>query len=204
MIYWITVVILKAIRIGIWPFCRITIIGTDNVPFRGAVAIAGKHISPYFDVPIIGISLWRQVHFMARDGFFQFPIADWWMRAVGAFPVKRGKADRVALRQGITILKERRVLGVFPEGTTKNQTEDTLGKTYDGLAFMINHCEVKPFIIPVAINYGRGFPRNIKVVFGEPVSCATNDRKQLTDNIRVGIEHALADASKVSEDYVTE
>ena len=86
-----------------------------NVPETGGVILAPNHIS-YADPPAVGCGLRRQVHCMAKEELFRFPLGVW-MRAVGAFPVRRGPADRKALKRAIQLLKEGRTVCIFPEGT---------------------------------------------------------------------------------------
>ncbi len=53
---------------------------------------------------------------MAKAGLFFFPLGPL-IRRMHAFPVKRGGGSREALRTAIKLLKEGKVLLIFPEGT---------------------------------------------------------------------------------------
>ncbi|MER2141273.1 MAG: lysophospholipid acyltransferase family protein, partial [Priestia megaterium] len=81
------------------------------------------------------------------------------------FPVKRGMADREALRQGLKILKEGKVLGLFPEGTRSK--DGKLGKGMAGVGFFA--LRSKAAVVPCAVigPYKR-FAR-LKVVYGPPI-----------------------------------
>ncbi len=90
--------------------------GREHVPPRGGVLLIANHTS-YADPPIVGSACPRPVHFMAKAELFKIPVLGFLIRRTHAFPVKRGAADTGALRRGIRLLKEGRVLLVFPEGT---------------------------------------------------------------------------------------
>lgn len=90
--------------------------GREHVPARGGVLLIANHTS-YADPPIVGSACPRPVYFMAKAELFDIPVLGFLIRRTHAFPVKRGAADTSALRRGIRLLKEGKVLLVFPEGT---------------------------------------------------------------------------------------
>lgn len=94
----------------------VTSVGEDNIPQTGGVIIAPNHIS-YADPPAVSCSMSRQVHYMAKAELFKVPILGALIHKVGSFPVRRGTADRKALRRAIQLLGEGKVICVFPEGT---------------------------------------------------------------------------------------
>jgi 1-acyl-sn-glycerol-3-phosphate acyltransferase len=91
------------------------------------------------------------------------------IRKLGAFPVKRGEMDREAIKTGLAILKENKVLAVFPEGTRSKTGE--LGRAGGG-AFMMG-VKRKAKIVPAYI-YGTDLSRHpgwpkVRVIFGKPI-----------------------------------
>ena len=94
---------------------RLNVEGTENIPQEGPLVIASNHLS-LLDPPVIGVAATRKVHFMAKQELF-VPILGDIYKALGAFPVRRGGADRAAIKHGIDILKDNKVLAIFPEGT---------------------------------------------------------------------------------------
>jgi len=73
-----------------WPD-RLRVIGRENVPLTGSFIYAPNHVS-YADPPIAGsvIARRRHVNFMAKAGLFRIPVLGPAIRALGAFPVRRG------------------------------------------------------------------------------------------------------------------
>lgn len=96
------------------PIYRIQVIGIEHFPKDGGVLLCANHIDN-LDPPIVGITAPRPVHFMAKAELFSVPVLGRIVRNLNAFPVKRGMSDREALRKGLSILKEGKVLGLFPE-----------------------------------------------------------------------------------------
>ena len=91
-----------------------TVMGRENVPRTGPVLLIANHTS-YADPPIVGAACPRAVHFMAKQELFFFPLGPI-IRSVHSFPVRRGGADTAALRKAVRLLKEEKVLLIFPEG----------------------------------------------------------------------------------------
>ena len=152
---------------------RMEVFGRENIPEEGPVVIASNHLS-LLDPPVLGAAATRKIHFMAKSELFK-PV---WFGALisklGAFPVKRGEMDREAIKTGLTILKENKVLAVFPEGTRSK--DGTLGRAGGG-AFMMG-IKRKAQIVPAYI-YGTdtkrhpGWPK-VRVIFGKPMEYDPN------------------------------
>jgi len=149
----------------LFPVYQYKVIGKENVPSEGGVLLCSNHISN-FDPPTVGIAAPRQVHFMAKEELFSAPILGKILPHVNAFPVKRGMSDREALRKALAILKEGKVLGLFPEGTRSKTGE--LGEGLAGAGFFALRSDAH--IVPCAI-IGPYKPfRRLKVVFGKPIN----------------------------------
>lgn len=150
------------------PLYRVEVIGADNIPSTGGVLLCSNHIDN-LDPPIVGISSPRTIHFMAKEELFNVPVLKTLLPSIHAFPVKRGMSDKQALRTGLQILKDGKVLGLFPEGTRSKTGE--LGQGLSGAGFFALRTDAK--VIPCAI-IGPYKPfKKLKVVFGSPVDIET-------------------------------
>ncbi|MEW6047981.1 MAG: lysophospholipid acyltransferase family protein [Bacillota bacterium] len=98
------------------PYFRVRVTGLERVPRNGPVILAINHLS-MLDPLLIGVVMPRPVCFMAKDELFRYPLLGQVLRWVYAFPVRRGEADREAIHHALKLLREERVVGVFPEGT---------------------------------------------------------------------------------------
>jgi len=109
-------------------FLRLEIQGQENIPKDGPMLLACNHIS-LLDPPVVGAACTRNVHWMAKEELF-VPVLGTIYRWLGAFPVKRGAADRNAIKHGIEIMENNEVLAIFPEGTRSKTGE--LGEFHAG------------------------------------------------------------------------
>jgi 1-acyl-sn-glycerol-3-phosphate acyltransferase len=137
--------------------------GRENIPDSGAYIVCANHTS-WFDPPLVGSVLPQmRVHFMAKEELFHIFILGAIIRRLGAFPVKRDKADRRALKKAIQILEEDKVVGLFPEGTRIKGGE--LGQPFHGPA-LIALTSKKP-VLPVAVKWPDRMFRPVTVTFGK-------------------------------------
>lgn len=146
------------------PLYRIEVIGVEHFPKEGAVLLCTNHIDN-FDPPTVGITAPRPVHFMAKKELFSVPVLKSILPSLGAFPVKRGLADRDAIRKGLNVLKEGEVLGLFPEGTRSKTGE--LRKGLQGAGFFALRSNAH--IVPCAIIGPYKSFKKLKIVYGKPV-----------------------------------
>lgn len=151
-----------------FPFMKIEIKGKNNIPTQGPVVLISNHTSNW-DPLILGIYLPRKLCFMAKDELFKIFLLGLIFKNLGAIPVKRGAADRNAIRQSIKILGEGRVLAMFPEGTRSKTGE--VGDFQPG-AVMIAH-KGKATVVPVGLkntrNIGKGLFTKVTINIGEPL-----------------------------------
>lgn len=140
--------ILKFIlRIAFKLFYRISVAGLDNVPAEGPVILVANHAS-VLDPLVLGVALKRRIVFMAKAELFRIPVLRTVIRALGAFPVKRGQVDRGAWMTAIATLNNGKVLGIFPEGT---RTEDgSIGEAQSGAARLA--LKTGAVVVPVGIH----------------------------------------------------
>ncbi|MBI4319039.1 MAG: 1-acyl-sn-glycerol-3-phosphate acyltransferase [Chloroflexi bacterium] len=95
---------------------RYKVSGLEFVPSTGPLVVAANHLS-LIDPPMLGALLPRKATFMAKEELFKAPLVGWVVAAYGAFPVRRGEADRQALRAALKLLEQGQAIGMFPEGT---------------------------------------------------------------------------------------
>lgn len=160
------------------PLYRIEIKGREKFPKEGGVLLCTNHISN-LDPPTVGICAPRPVHFMAKAELFENSGSRKLMEAINAFPVKRGMSDREALRTGLKLLKENKVVGLFPEGTRSKTGE--LGKGLAGAGFFALRSTAH--IVPCAI-IGPYKPfKKLVVIFGEPIDFTEQRQNKVSADV---------------------
>jgi len=147
------------------PLYRFEVIGREHFPKEGGVLLCSNHID-VLDPPVVAINAPRPVNFMAKAELFSVPILGKMLSHLNAFPVKRGMSDREALRNGLAVLKEGKVLGLFPEGTRSKTGE--LGKGLAGAGFFALRTDA--VVVPCAIIGPYKTFKRLKVVYGKPLN----------------------------------
>ena len=158
---------------GIRSYTRMIVIGGENIPTDGAFVLAPTHRS-YIDTPIAGVLYKRRMRFMGKGEMWHSKWFGWIISALGAFPVRRGQADREALTRCIEVLESGEPLVLFPEGERKDGP--VVQPLFDGAAYVAARGKVP--IIPVGIGgSAQVMPRHAKFVYphrtcvivGEPI-----------------------------------
>jgi 1-acyl-sn-glycerol-3-phosphate acyltransferase len=151
--------------------------GTASVPATGGAILASNHLSAA-DWVFMPLSLKRRVTFLAKNEYFTGTGVKGFVRktfftSAGQVPIDRSSASAAedAIQTGQRILREGKLLGIYPEGTRSPDGRLYRGKI--GVARMALESGVP--VIPVAMVYssrarpfGRKLPR-VRVVFGKPL-----------------------------------
>jgi len=182
--------------------CRPTIEGLDRIPADGAAILASNHlaVADSFFLPLL---VPRRITFLAKREYFIEPGPLGWLKkqfftGVGQVPVDRsgGSAAQDAMDTAIRLLREGKLLGIYPEGTRSPDGRLYKGKT--GVARMALEARVP--VVPVAmigtdevnpIGSRMWKPRHVHIKVGEPLdfsrySGMSGDRfieRSMTDEI---------------------
>ena len=82
----------------------------------GGVMIVSNH-SGFSDPFVIGSAFWyRRVHFLAAETVMKNRLAAVLLRGMGCIKIDRNSFDIEAIKKSVAVLKEGRVLTVFPQG----------------------------------------------------------------------------------------
>ena len=153
---------------------RPVVIGRENIPREGPVLIAPIHRSNVDFAFTLFISS-RKVFFMAKNSIFRFAPFGRLLLHLGAFPVRRGAADRESMMLAEEVLRRGHALVLFPEGT--RQEGRSVGPLRDGAMFVA--ARTGAMIVPVGVGGsdramppGKKMPRpaRIRIVIGEPIT----------------------------------
>jgi len=103
-------------------FTRWQVKGKENVPPQGPVLVVANHLHAV-DPPLLGVSLGRELIFMAKEELFRSRFLAYFLSGLGSFPVHRGKLDRKAIRQSEQVLADGRALVMFPEASRSHNAQ---------------------------------------------------------------------------------
>jgi 1-acyl-sn-glycerol-3-phosphate acyltransferase len=154
-------------------YFRGTVKGAEHLPKTGAYILSPVHRSN-LDTPFVALATPRRLRYMGKESLWKGSFGAWFLTALGGFPVKRGSADREAMRACQHVLERGEPLVLFPEGT--RQTGPEVAHFFDGAAFL--SCRTGAPIVPVglggsenALRKGSKFvyPVKMSIVIGEPL-----------------------------------
>ena len=163
--------------------------GGEYVPRSGGYILVANHIN-WKDPPWIEFALRRAIRYMGKRELFETPIIGFLLRAIGAFPVRRGEADRGALQMALAVVAAGQPLGFFVEGHRSESGQLIRGRP--GVAYVAQRSGAT--IIPLAVSgtrrarLGAFWRRDIVMRVGEPfrandLGVATEDPQAVTDAI---------------------
>jgi len=151
--------------------------GAQNIPRTGCAILASNHLSAA-DWIFMPISISRRVTFLAKAEYFTGKGVKGFLQRLffagsGQVPIDRTDATAAegAIRTGVRILREGKLLGIYPEGTRSPDGRLYRGKT--GVARMA--LDTGAPVVPVAMIYRRrNLPFGTKLVrvsvkFGKPL-----------------------------------
>lgn len=166
-ILWILVNILSRI------FLRYRTIGGENIPRKGGLILAANHAS-YVDIPLLGCGVQRRLWYLGRSSLFPNPIVNWLLRSLGWIPLRAERVDRKALGLANQLLKENKVVVIFPEGTRSPDGQLQPGKPGIGVIVAEAKCPVVPVylsgtyeVLPPGASWIHLHPVDVR--FGKPL-----------------------------------
>jgi 1-acyl-sn-glycerol-3-phosphate acyltransferase len=157
-----------------WPVVyglyRLRATGRENLP-DGAYVLAANHNSNFDPWPL-GLPLFpkRYLRFMAKSELFWTPFKQF-ATACGAFPVRRGQADTVAVETATGLVRAGHVVVMFPEGTRRKKglRKTREAKAHTGAARIALDAGVP--LVPAGIVGTDRLAKlaRLRVAFGEPI-----------------------------------
>lgn len=148
---------------------RIEIVGKENEPDDGPFLVCANHISNQ-DVVILAASLKHQVRFLAKAELFKIPLLGRLIRALGAYPVERGKGDVGAIKNTLKLLDSGEVVGIYPQGHRYAGIHPSDSEVKGGVGLILTKKQIP--VLPVAIQTKKFRVRILKktkVIIGKPM-----------------------------------
>jgi len=122
------------------------LIGGENIPQKDSFIMVSNHGS-LLDPPFLGHALRRNISFMAKAELFKIPFLGFVIKACGAYPVKRGIADKNTIKTACKKLSNNNCIGIFIDGT--RQKNGRVNKPKQGAALLA--FKNQKLLLPVAI-----------------------------------------------------
>lgn len=148
------------------------VFGKSNIPQKKPVIIASNHMSN-IDPIAIGAAIPQEIKYMAKEELFRIPGFRWLITFLGAFPVDK-KHLKKSLKNCFEVLKNRKILVLFPEGTRSKTGKLLNGQLGIGMIAYKSKADIIPTciigtnkVLPVKGLFPR--PAQIEVKFGKPI-----------------------------------
>jgi len=174
-------------RVGTTLMFDLKVYGSNRFPTEGGVLLVSNHQS-YLDPVLLSVRLPRTLSYMAKASLFKFAPAAWFIRSLGAFPVRQGEGDIRALKEAIERVQEGDALVIFPEGSRSD--DEKLQPIEPGIALVIRKAKVPvvPAVIDGAIDaWPRGNKwfraRPIRVLYGKPMDLSGLSRDEVVEKV---------------------
>ena len=172
---------------------RLRVRGLENVP-EGGFVLAANHTSNFDPWPL-GIPFLpdRQLRFMAKAELFN-PVLAPFLRAGGAFKVRRGEGDVEAMRTAVELVREGEIVVMFPEGTrqTKGLVKRHAARPHTGAARIALTAEAP--LVPAAIGGTDRILRlgPLRVAYGPPIDLSDLDGQDIKTAAKLATERLMA------------
>lgn len=169
----IRVIVKFFVRIFTLILFRVQTYGQENIEKGKAYIMCANHTSNW-DPPVLYSATKREMYMMAKQELFKNKFLYWFADKTNIFPVKRGKQDIESIKKSLKVLKENKILAIFPEGTRNGMKKR--GKIQNGPAYLAARSGVE--IIPVRIEGNFKPFRKVKIYYGKPLDFSEYQSKK--------------------------
>jgi 1-acyl-sn-glycerol-3-phosphate acyltransferase len=186
-----------------WPVVygmyRLRAEGVENLPAAGGFVLAANHTSNLDPWPL-GMPLWprRYLRFMAKSELYWWPLGPF-IRACGAFRVRRGEGDIEAIATAVDLARQGHVVAMFPHGTRqrKGLVKKHQPRAHTGAARIALDADVP--LVPSAIEGTDRLTRlgPLRVRYGAPIPLDDLYDRDRSEAARVATDRLMAEIERL-------
>jgi len=145
-----------------------------TVPRAGGFIVAANHAS-HLDIPFLGCGMRRRAWYLGRSDLFPVPGVNQALQWLGWIPLRLGRLDRDAFGKAVTLIKEGKVVVIFPEGSRSLDGRLQSPKSGIGVIVAQTGCPVVPAyvkgthdVLPAGAKWPRFRP--VTVLYGDSIT----------------------------------
>ena len=154
------------------------LLGRENIPQKDSFIMVSNHGS-LLDPPLLGHAIGRNISFMAKAELFKVPCLGFIIKACGAYPVKRGIADKTTIKTASKKLLNNNSIGIFIDGTRQKDGRVTIVNSHRLVRFRFYF----PFFSKIVIKVGKPVK--------PPLSSSRDDLNSVTMNLKDSINNLI-------------
>ena len=126
MFYWFIKIIAY---IPFWILYPARLKNKKNLP-KGKCVIIANHTSNIDPLLLVNM-IWRKQYCVAKKELFKNKLIKIFLKGMNAIPIDRQKVEISTVKKCLSVLKNNKILTIFPEGT-RNKTKESLGDIKSG------------------------------------------------------------------------
>ena len=156
----------------------------------GPMVVCAPHSALVDPILIMAVlTIRRYPRYLAKKELFSIPVVGAFLRWIGMIPVDRGNADISSIKAALKVLKEKGIIGIFPEGTRVREEHASEAKT--GAVMLASRTGVP--LLPVWMPRKKRLFHKVDVVVGEaytlPVLRGSGEYKAYAEELmrRIGL-----------------
>lgn len=156
----------------------------------GPMVVCAPHSALVDPILIMAVlTIRRYPRYLAKKELFSIPVVGAFLRWIGMIPVDRGNADISSIKAALKVLKEKGIIGIFPEGTRVREEHASEAKT--GAVMLASRTGVP--LLPVWMPRKKRLFHKVDVVVGEaytlPVLRGSGEYKSYAEELmqRIGL-----------------
>lgn len=138
----------------------------ERIPHSGAIIVCSNHIHWMDPIVLACKCTKRKIHFLGKAELFKNKAFAWLLKHLNVISIKRGQSDIGAIKNSMTVLKQKHALGIFPEGTRVKEGEEK--KAEAGLAMLA--IKSQALVVPIGISANYKIGSKVIINIGEPIS----------------------------------
>lgn len=152
---------------------RVETHGQENIEKGKPYIMCANHTSNW-DPVVLYTATKREMYMMSKEELFVNKFVYWFGGKMNVFPVRRGKQDIESIKKSLKVLKDDKILAIFPEGTRNGMKKN--GKIQNGPSYLAARSGVE--VIPVRIEGNFKPFRKVKIHYGKPLDFSKYQSKK--------------------------
>ncbi len=197
----------RIIIMVLYTYFRVQRRGLEHLDVTGPVIVASIHRSN-LDTPMLAGMTQRRLRTLSKESLFANRYFGTFLASLGAFPVRRGTADREAMREAVKMLEAGEQLVVFPEGARQSGPE--VGEVFDGVSYLASRTGAPVVAVGIAgteqaMPPGVRLPRPVRVavVAAEPLHPSSKrmtrpQMSQFSEQVRLRLQSVFDQAQALT------